>query len=84
MRSDTARGVLAWHADSEARERRLALQRDRMRLRALKANDEEGYMRLVQATKNDRIKKILDQTDGFLQNMFHLMVRLRVCWGGRR
>jgi ATP-dependent helicase STH1/SNF2 len=54
------------------KEKKEQLQRERdekERLQALKANDEEAYIKLLEKAKNDRLRIILDQTDKYLKEI---------------
>ena len=41
----------------------------KQRLQALKANDEETYLKLLGQAKDSRISHLLKQTDGFLKQL---------------
>ncbi|CAK9259395.1 unnamed protein product [Sphagnum jensenii] len=43
------------------------IQREKINL--LKNNDVEGYLRMVQATKSDRVEQLLKETEGYLQKL---------------
>lgn len=58
-------GVLAFHRKAQNGLRR----EERERIQALKAGDEEAYMRLVQDTKNQRIEELLQTTDDLLKHL---------------
>jgi SWI/SNF-related matrix-associated actin-dependent regulator of chromatin subfamily A protein 2/4 len=51
-------GVMAFHARERAKLQRVETKR----LQALRANDEEGYLRLVQESKNERLNTLLHKT----------------------
>ena len=58
-------GVLSYHRkqqNAEARE-------ERARIEALKAGDEEAYLRLVQDSKDQRIEELLSTTDDLLKHL---------------
>lgn len=58
-------GVLSYHRkqqNAEARE-------ERARIDALKAGDEEAYLRLVQDSKDQRIEELLSTTDNLLKHL---------------
>lgn len=44
-------------------------KQDKERVKALRANDFEEYIKLVQKTKNTRILELLNQTDSFLKQI---------------
>mmetsp|Transcript_11161 Transcript_11161/g.46600 ORF Transcript_11161/g.46600 Transcript_11161/m.46600 type:complete len:413 (+) Transcript_11161:132-1370(+) len=50
-------------------EERARKREDAERLKALKENDEEAYLRLVQNTKNERLLTFLRQTDRYLSEI---------------
>eukprot|EP00897_Mesotaenium_endlicherianum_P001443 jgi/Mesen1/1326/ME000013S00815 len=58
-------GVLAWHVKQRAR----ATRAERLRVQALKAGDQEAYLRLVEESKNERLKTLLSTTDSLLQRL---------------
>lgn len=58
------------HLETLIREReREADREERARIRALKANDMDKYLELVQTAKNDRIQFLLNQTDAALRDI---------------
>jgi hypothetical protein len=48
------------------------------RLQALKENDMESYMQLVQETKNSRLKHLLDQTDDYISTINRMVQAQRM------
>lgn len=48
------------------------------RLQALKENDMESYMKLVQETKNTRLKHLLDQTDDYISTINRMVQAQRM------
>ena len=48
------------------------------RLQALKENDMESYMKLVQETKNSRLKHLLDQTDDYISTINRMVQAQRM------
>lgn len=48
------------------------------RLQALKENDMESYMALVQETKNSRLKHLLDQTDDYISTINRMVQAQRM------
>jgi len=52
--------------DRMREEERRARREEQERLRALRANDEEAYLRMLDATKNSRIMEVLRQTENYL------------------
>ncbi|KAH3665671.1 hypothetical protein OGAPHI_003859 [Ogataea philodendri] len=67
--SRIARGVHNFHAQTEKEEQRRVERNAKQRLQALKANDEEAYIKLLDQTKDTRITHILRQTTGFLRTL---------------
>ncbi|KAK9484036.1 SNF2 family N-terminal domain-containing protein [Lipomyces starkeyi] len=63
------KAVLAYHAYTEREEQRRAERTAKQRLQALKANDEEAYMKLLDQTKDTRITHLLRQTNTFLDSL---------------
>lgn len=58
-------GVLAWHVRARQRITRL----EKSRLQVLKAGDQEAYMRMVEESKNERLKMLLDKTNELLEGI---------------
>jgi hypothetical protein len=58
-------GVVAFHRKCQNGLRR----EERERIQALRAGDEEAYMRLVQDSKNQRIEELLHTTDDLLKHL---------------
>jgi ATP-dependent helicase STH1/SNF2 len=57
------------HYNIEKEEQKRIERTARQRLQALKANDEEAYMKLLDQAKDTRITHLLRQTDGFLKQL---------------
>jgi ATP-dependent helicase STH1/SNF2 len=57
------------HAMREKRQAKKAERREKERIMALRADDEDAYRKLVEDTKNERLKQILDQTDNYLDQV---------------
>ncbi|XP_043690556.1 probable ATP-dependent DNA helicase CHR12 isoform X2 [Telopea speciosissima] len=55
-------GVQAWHG----RQRQRATRAEKLRFQALKADDQEAYMRLVEESKNERLTTLLGKTNELL------------------
>ncbi|XP_042517238.1 probable ATP-dependent DNA helicase CHR12 isoform X2 [Macadamia integrifolia] len=55
-------GVQAWHG----RQRQRATRAEKLRFQALKADDQEAYMRLVEESKNERLTTLLGKTNDLL------------------
>ncbi|KAK6254997.1 SNF2 [Theobroma cacao] len=58
-------GVQAWHG----RQRQRATRAEKLRFQALKADDQEAYMRLVKESKNERLTMLLAETNKLLVNL---------------
>ncbi|CAL5337698.1 hypothetical protein CsSME_00020957 [Camellia sinensis var. sinensis] len=55
-------GVQAWHG----RQRQRATRAEKLRFQALKADDQEAYMRMVEESKNERLTMLLGKTNDLL------------------
>lgn len=62
QRSD---GVQAWHG----KQRQRATRAEKLRFLALKSDDQEAYMRMVEESKNERLTTLLSRTDDLLQRL---------------
>lgn len=58
-------GIQAWHG----RQRQRATRAEKLRFQALKADDQEAYMRLVKESKNERLTILLEETNKLLVNL---------------
>ncbi|XP_010468039.1 PREDICTED: probable ATP-dependent DNA helicase CHR12 [Camelina sativa] len=58
-------GVQAWHG----RQRQRATRAEKLRLMALKSDDQEAYMKLVKESKNERLTTLLEETNKLLANL---------------
>ena len=63
------RMVLKFHADTEREEQKRIERVAKERLNALKADDEEAYLKLIDTAKDTRITHLLQQTDAYLDNL---------------
>ncbi|KAJ5323598.1 RSC complex subunit (Sth1) [Penicillium atrosanguineum] len=63
------RMMLQHHQHMEREEQRRVERTAKQRLQALKANDEETYMKLLGQAKDSRISHLLKQTDKFLKEL---------------
>lgn len=61
--------LLKFHADAEKEEQRRVERVSKERLKALRADDEEGYLKLIDTAKDTRITHLLRQTDAFLDSL---------------
>ncbi|KAM0334316.1 hypothetical protein ACHAQA_001339 [Verticillium albo-atrum] len=57
------------HTNIEKEEQKRIERTAKQRLQALKANDEEAYLKLLDQAKDTRITHLLRQTDGFLRQL---------------
>jgi SNF2 family DNA or RNA helicase len=75
-RQDLARlskGAKHHHDEIASRANREEDRNERMRLKALRSNDMEAYMKLVEETKNKRLQYLLNQTDEYLNSIKKLI-----------
>ena len=63
------RMMLSHHQHIEKEEMKRVERTAKQRLQALKANDEETYLKLLDQAKDSRISHLLKQTDGFLKQL---------------
>ncbi|KAK7751327.1 transcriptional regulator [Diatrype stigma] len=63
------RAVHTHHFNIEKEEQKRIERTAKQRLQALKANDEEAYLKLLDQAKDTRITHLLKQTDGFLHQL---------------
>lgn len=63
------RTVLKLHADTERDEARRVERVAKERLNALKADDEEAYLKLIDTAKDTRITHLIRQTDAYLEGL---------------
>ena len=63
------RMMISQHQHMEREEQKRIERTAKQRLQALKANDEETYMKLLGQAKDSRISHLLKQTDGFLKQL---------------
>ena len=61
--------MLQAHQNIEKEEQKRVERTAKQRLQALKANDEETYLKLLGQAKDSRISHLLKQTDGFLKQL---------------
>jgi ATP-dependent helicase STH1/SNF2 len=72
MRSN--RAVLTFHTTTEKEEQKRIERLAKERLRALKADDEEAYMKLIDTAKDTRITHLLRQTYTYLDSLAQAVV----------
>ena len=63
------RNILRWHVEAEKEEQKRIERVSKERLKALRNNDEEAYLKLIDTTKDTRITHLLRQTDAFLDSL---------------
>lgn len=68
-RFQLAKAITQMHTQIERDEGKKLEKTARQRLQALKANDEEAYLRLLDQTKDTRITHLLKQTNSFLDSL---------------
>ncbi|KAK9703577.1 ATP-dependent DNA helicase Snf21, partial [Basidiobolus ranarum] len=67
--SRLGRSVLQYHIHVEKEEQKRIERISKERIKALKADDEEAYLKLIDQTKDTRITHLLKQTDSYLENL---------------
>ncbi|TDL15839.1 SNF2-family ATP dependent chromatin remodeling factor snf21 [Rickenella mellea] len=68
------RAVQAFHAFTEKEEAKRIERISKERLKALKADDEEAYMKLIDTAKDTRITHLIRQTDTYLDSLAQAVV----------
>lgn len=63
------RNILRWHVEAEKEEQKRIERVSKERLKALRNNDEEAYLKLIDTAKDTRITHLLRQTDSFLDSL---------------
>ena len=63
------KSVLTFHTQAEKEKQKRIERITKERLKALKADDEETYMKLIDTTKDTRITHLLRQTDNYLESL---------------
>ncbi|KAI0039556.1 hypothetical protein FA95DRAFT_1528440 [Auriscalpium vulgare] len=63
------KAVQSFHAHAEREEQKRIERISKERLKALKADDEEAYMKLIDTAKDTRITHLLKQTDSYLDSL---------------
>lgn len=64
-------GMQAWHG----KQRQRATRAEKLRFQALKSDDQEAYMRMVEESKNERLTTLLSRTDDLLQRLGAMVQR---------
>lgn len=68
------RAVVQYHQYIEKEEQKKAERLSKERIRALKNDDEEAYMKLIDEAKDTRLTQLLRQTGAFLESLSHAVV----------
>jgi ATP-dependent helicase STH1/SNF2 len=68
------RAVLIFHTITEKEEQKRIERLAKERLRALKADDEEAYLKLIDTAKDTRITHLIRQTDSYLDSLAQAVV----------
>jgi ATP-dependent helicase STH1/SNF2 len=77
------RAVQSLHAITEKEEQKRIERISKERLKALKADDEEAYMRLIDTAKDTRITHLIRQTDAYLDSLAQAVVAQQIDAGGQ-
>ena len=72
--SRMGKAVQGFHAHAEKEEQKRIERISKERLKALKADDEEAYMKLIDTAKDTRITHLLKQTDSYLDSLAQAVV----------
>ncbi|RUS34814.1 hypothetical protein BC938DRAFT_478366 [Jimgerdemannia flammicorona] len=68
------RGVLSYHQHIEKEEQKRAERISKERLRALRNDDEEAYMKLIDEAKDTRLTHLLRQTGTYLESLSQAVI----------
>ncbi|EIW65238.1 uncharacterized protein TRAVEDRAFT_68776 [Trametes versicolor FP-101664 SS1] len=69
-----SKAVLSFHSHTEKEEQKRIERLAKERLKALKNDDEEAYMKLIDTAKDTRITHLLKQTDSYLDSLAQAVV----------
>ena len=69
-----SKAVVSFHAHTEKEEQKRIERLAKERLKALKADDEEAYMKLIDTAKDTRITHLLRQTDAYLDSLAQAVI----------
>ncbi|RUS16503.1 SNF2 family N-terminal domain-containing protein, partial [Endogone sp. FLAS-F59071] len=72
--SKLGRGVLQFHAHIEKEEQKRAERISKERLRALRNDDEEAYLKLIDEAKDTRLTHLLRQTGAYLESLSQAVI----------
>ncbi|KAJ1764763.1 ATP-dependent DNA helicase Snf21 [Coemansia sp. RSA 1843] len=75
LMSKLGRAVAAFHTHAQHEEQKRKERIARERIQALKAGDEEAYLKLVDKEKDTRISHLLSQTDQYLNTLIEAVYR---------
>eukprot|EP01122_Echinamoeba_exundans_P009930 TRINITY_DN357_c1_g1_i1.p1 TRINITY_DN357_c1_g1~~TRINITY_DN357_c1_g1_i1.p1 ORF type:complete len:1327 (-),score=458.36 TRINITY_DN357_c1_g1_i1:56-4036(-) len=73
LRTKLNKGLIKWHLNKEKREQALRERAEKDRIHALKRDNEEEYIKMLQETKNERLLALLAQTDDYLRQIAELV-----------
>jgi ATP-dependent helicase STH1/SNF2 len=68
------RAVQTYHANTEKEEAKRVERISKMHLKALKADNEEAYMKLIDTVKDIHFTRPLHQTDSYLNSLAHRLL----------
>ncbi|CAG7847264.1 Chromatin structure-remodeling complex subunit snf21; AltName: Full=ATP-dependent helicase snf21; AltName: Full=RSC complex subunit snf21 [Serendipita indica DSM 11827] len=77
------RGLAKFHSETEKEEQRRVERIAKERLRALKNDDEDTYLKLIDTAKDTRITQLLAQTDTYLDSLAQAVAEQQRSAGGR-
>lgn len=72
--SRLGKAVLSFHSHTEKEEQKRIERLAKERLKALKNDDEEAYMKLIDTAKDTRITHLIKQTDAYLDSLAQAVV----------
>ncbi|KAM5542878.1 hypothetical protein V8D89_003265 [Ganoderma adspersum] len=67
--SGLGKAVLSFHSHTKKEERKRISRLAKERLKAVKSDEEEAYMKLIDTAKDTRITHLLKQTDAYLDSL---------------
>lgn len=68
------RGIIQWHANVEREEQKTQERMTKERIRALKEDDEEAYLKLIDKQKDTRLTHLIQQTGQYLDTLSSLVL----------
>ena len=81
-KSKVVKAVANYHANYEREEMKRLEKLAKDRLKALKADDEEAYLKLIDQQKDTRLTHLLRQTDEYLDSLTSLVRNQQTDYGG--